>query len=360
MSYLMRQTPESNQNLDPRILVGDAPLDTEPIAPVSVTTLPQLFQHKARTQPENIAYSVQTDNGLQTITYAEADARASSLASRIAALSQHTEGDSAPTVAIWLEKGLDLILAILATTYSGATWLPLDPDVPAERAAVCVVDASVSLIISDTAHADQVKEVQERVASSISAGSRSALEYRTLAQLTSEVQLRVSQGLDAATLAPVPGPRPQDAAYLIYTSGTTGMPKGIAIPHSAALMFSLSEREVLETSPQDIVWNGFSPAFDMFVEEMWITIAGGGHLAIGTRAECRDVPALPAVWAKRGVTLVNAVPTLIGIMNIARSDEGDSLLPPSIRLINLGGEACPPALVKSLARPGLRIINTYG
>ncbi|KAG9727267.1 Non-ribosomal peptide synthetase C-terminal, partial [Aureobasidium melanogenum] len=109
-----------------------------------------------------------------------------------------------------------------------------------------------------------------------------------------------------------------------------------------------------------IVWNGFSPAFDMFVEEMWVTVAGGGHLAIGTRAECRDVPALPAVWAKRGVTVVNAVPTLIGIMNIARSDDGDSLLPSSVRLINLGGEACPPALVKSLAKPGLRIINTYG
>ncbi|KAH0290023.1 Non-ribosomal peptide synthetase C-terminal [Aureobasidium namibiae CBS 147.97] len=360
MAYSMPQTPDNYQTTDSRILIGDAPLDTEPIAPVSVTTLPQLFQHKARTQPESIAYSVQTDNGLQTITYAEADARASSLASCIATLSQRTEDDQAPTVAIWLEKGLDLVLAILATTYSGATWLPLDPDVPAERAAVCVVDASVSLIISDAAHADQVREVQERVASSTSADSISRLQCRTLTQLTLEVQSRVSQGLDASTLAPVLGPRPQDAAYLIYTSGTTGMPKGIAIPHSAALVFSLSEREVLETSPRDTVWNGFSPAFDMFVEEMWVTIAGGGHLAIGTRAECRDVPALPAVWAKRGVTVVNAVPTLIGIMNIARSDAGDSLLPSSIRLINLGGEACPPALVKSLAKPGLRIINTYG
>jgi acyl-CoA synthetase (AMP-forming)/AMP-acid ligase II len=156
----MPRTPDSNQNIDPRILIGDAPLDAEPIAPVSVTTLPQLFQHKARTQSESIAYSVQTDNGLQTITYAEADARASSLATCIAALSQHTEVDSAPTVAIWLEKGLDLILAILATTYSGATWLPLDPDVPAERAAVCVVDASVSLIISDAAHADRRLSVE--------------------------------------------------------------------------------------------------------------------------------------------------------------------------------------------------------
>ncbi|KAH0398506.1 Non-ribosomal peptide synthetase C-terminal, partial [Aureobasidium melanogenum] len=258
---------------------------------------------------------------------------------------------SAPTVAIWLEKGFDLILAILATTYSGATWLPLDPDVPAERAAVCCVDASVSLIISDAAHADQVREVQERVASSPSSAGTPSLQCRTISQLTTEAQSHQS---------PVPGPRPQDAAYLIYTSGTTGMPKGIAIPHSAALMFSLSEREVLETSSNDIVWNGFSPAFDMFVEEMWVTVAGGGHLAIGTRAECRDVPALPAVWAKRGVTVVNAVPTLIGIMNIARSDDGDSLLPSSVRLINLGGEACPPALVKSLAKPGLRIINTYG
>ncbi|CAD0088324.1 unnamed protein product [Aureobasidium mustum] len=355
MPYLIPHPSDNKPKIDSRILIGDAPLDVEPIAPASVTTLPQLFQHKARTQPNSIAYSVQTENGLHTITYAEADAKASSLANCIAALSQHTEDNKAPTVAIWLEKGVDLILAILATTYSGATWLPLDPDVPAERAAVCVVDASVSLIISDATHADQVREVQERVATTNRDTGVPSLQCRTISELSTEAQ---SQQIQNA--APIPGPRPQDAAYLIYTSGTTGMPKGIAIPHSAALMFSLSEREVLETSSSDIVWNGFSPAFDMFVEEMWVTIAGGGHLAIGTRAECRDVPALPAVWAKRGVTVVNAVPTLIGIMNIARSDDGDSLLPSSVRLINLGGEACPPALVKSLAKPGLRIINTYG
>ncbi|KAG9592123.1 Non-ribosomal peptide synthetase C-terminal, partial [Aureobasidium melanogenum] len=147
MSYAMSRLPRRAANIDPRTLIGDAPLDAEPIAPASVTTLPQLFQHKAKIQPDSIAYSVQTDNGLHTITYAEADARASLLATRIAALSRRAEDTKAPTVAIWLEKGFDLILAILATTYSGATWLPLDPDVPAERAAVCCVDASVSLII---------------------------------------------------------------------------------------------------------------------------------------------------------------------------------------------------------------------
>lgn len=343
---------------DCRILTGDAPLDAVPIAPASVTTLPRLFQHQAQRYPESIAFSVQTKDGLESVTYKDADRLASSIAISIAQLCNSTSNDKAPTVAIWLEKGLELILSILSTTYSGATWLPLDPDVPVERAAICMLDASATVIISDDAHADQIRELQGQVNPQLLAAGRPSIHCRTFTDLsieTAEVALSpiIPQSPDF-------GPQPQDAAYLIYTSGTTGTPKGIAIPHSAALTFSLSERQVLKTNREDIVWNGFSPAFDMFVEEMWITIAGGGHLAIGTREECRDVAGLPAIWRNRGVTLVNAVPTLIGIMDITRTDTEGALLPPSVRLINLGGEACPPALVDRLARPGLRIVNTYG
>lgn len=92
----------------------------------------------------------------------------------------------------------------------------------------------------------------------------------------------------------------------------------------------------------------------------WVSIAGGAHLAIGSRSECQDVPGLGGangVWARRGVTLVNAVPTLINIMT---SLDDDCRLPPLIRLLNLGGEACPLALVNRLWSPSLRIVNTYG
>jgi non-ribosomal peptide synthetase component F len=88
-----------------------------------------------------------------------------------------------------------------------------------------------------------------------------------------------------------------------------------------------------------------------------VSIAGGAHLAIGNRSECQDVPSLSLVWAKRGVTLVNAVPTLINIMT---SLDSECRLPQSVRLLNLGGEACPPDLVNRLWSPGLRIFNTYG
>jgi len=91
-----------------------------------------------------------------------------------------------------------------------------------------------------------------------------------------------------------------------------------------------------------------------------VSIAGGAHLAIGNRAECQHIPGLggaAGIWAQRGVTLVNAVPTLINIMT---SLDGEYPLPPSVRLLNLGGEACPPTLVKRLWSSNLRIFNTYG
>ena len=63
------------------------------------------------------------------------------------------------------------------------------------------------------------------------------------------------------------------------------------------------ERSVLETGPEDVVWQGFSPAFDMFVEESWVSIAGGAQLAIGSRGECQNVPGLggsDGIWAGDG------------------------------------------------------------
>jgi len=68
------------------------------------------------------------------MTYLEADSLATSISRSISTLTSASGRNKAPIVAIWLENGLELVLAILATTYSGATWVPLDPDVPVERA----------------------------------------------------------------------------------------------------------------------------------------------------------------------------------------------------------------------------------
>ncbi|CAO1631331.1 unnamed protein product [Jaminaea pallidilutea] len=338
------------------VLRGQPPFDVAPTPPATVTNLPALFNHQARTHPSAIAFSCTVpSNGLTKLSYREAEATSTRIALRLrsitAALSSQPD-QGAPVVAVWLEKGLPLVLSILAVTYSGATWLPFDPDVPAERASVCVADSGATVLLCDDTHLERAGEVQRRAQD-----SAQILEVIPFTQLQKD---GTSERASSEQLDLSQSPRTSDAAYLIYTSGTTGTPKGIAIPHSAALTFALSERSVLGTTLGDVVWNGFSPAFDMFVEEMFVTIAGAAHLAIGTREECRDVPNLPALWAARGVSIVNAVPTLIGIMGIASGGQQATLLPACVRLINLGGEACPPALVGRLQRPGLRIINTYG
>ena len=159
-------------------------------------------------------------------------------------------------IGIWLEKSIELHLAILSATFSGSTWLPFDPDAPSARITACLKDSQAQLIICDRAHLQ--------------------LAYEATNELSNTNVVLIDDIIDSTFSAPTSSnsltrpskPQSHHAAYMIYTSGSTGTPKGIEIPHGAALTFALSERTVLQTDQNDIVWQGFSPAFDMFIEEV--------------------------------------------------------------------------------------------
>lgn len=197
---------------DSRILTGKAPLDTAPQPPSTVSTLPRLFEYRAKERPNDVAFSCQTGNALKQVTYAEADAVAASLAAQLARLypSRDASNDSTPVVAIWLEKGLELILSILATTYSGATWLPFDPDVPVDRAVVCILDAGASVVLCDADHLERARDVERRVRSSTETDGNASLQVREFSGLLAESEAAAASSRPA-------GPGPRDAAYLIYT-----------------------------------------------------------------------------------------------------------------------------------------------
>ena len=140
-------------------------------------------------------------------------------------------------------------------------------------------------------------------------------------------------------------------AYVIYTSGSTGQPKGIVISHRGICHFLRAENELLGIRPDDRVYQGFSVAFDMSFEEIWISYLVGATLWIAPPSLVTDPDQLALTLTRERITVLHAVPTLM------------SLLPetlPTLRLINLGGEACPPTLAERLARPGRKLFNTYG
>jgi non-ribosomal peptide synthetase-like protein len=147
------------------------------------------------------------------------------------------------------------------------------------------------------------------------------------------------------------GATPEDLCYVIYTSGTTGKPKGVEIEHRSACHLVRAEGKLFQVQSSDRVYQGFSVAFDASVEEVWLAFFAGATLVAGTKEMVRSGAALSRMLADAGVTVLSCVPTLLAMM-----DEDV----PTVRLLILGGETCPPDLVKRWWRPGRRVFNTYG
>ncbi len=129
-----------------------------------------------------------------------------------------------------------------------------------------------------------------------------------------------------------------DDAWVIFTSGSTGTPKGVAVTHRNAAAFVDAESRLflqdVPLAPGDRVMAGLSVAFDGRCEEMWLAWRYGGCLVPAPRALVRSgIDVGPWLIANR-VTVVSTVPTLVSLW----PDEALEM----VRLLILGGEACPP------------------
>lgn len=226
---------------------------TDDLTNRNVTTLPELLKKQAERYTNATLFSFQDQTSLSTYSYTQTYETANRLANTLYRHFQTSSSEAQqPVVGVWFEKGIDLHLGIFATTTSGAAWLPFDPDAPASRVTACLQDSKACILLCDEAHYDDAIKAVRPVFDCI---------VLTFDELTREARNDVGEELQMS------GPKGEDTAYMIYTSGSTGTPKGIEISHSAALTFSLSERSVLGTHSNDIVWQGFSPAFDMFVSQ---------------------------------------------------------------------------------------------
>ena len=205
----------------------------------------------------------------------------------------------------------DLYVAILGTLYAGAAYVPVDADDPDERARTVLDGAGACALITD------------------------GLQISWRAEPSGH-----------------PGdPAADDDAWIIFTSGSTGAPKGVAVTHRAAAAFVAAESRLWDVTPEDRVLAGLSVAFDASCEELWLAWANGAALVPAPRALVKTGTELGPWLAARGVTVISTVPTLAALW-----DESDLA---GIRLMILGGEACPDALAWRLAA-GRELWNTYG
>jgi len=256
------------------------------------------------------------------VTYGELDADSDILGSALA------QRGATPglVVGFFLPRGADLLVAQAGIAKSGAVWLPFDADTPLERIKICLESASAVGLVTCREWLPRLKGL------SVPVWAVEAL----LAEKKS---------------VPPRAAKSSDPAYVIYTSGSTGQPKGIVVSHRSICHFLRAENEILGVRADDRVYQGFSVAFDMSFEEIWISYLAGATLWIAPPSLVGDPDLLARTLTRECITVLHAVPTLMSLL---------PEVPPKLRLINLGGEACPPALVQRLVSSSRKIFNTYG
>ncbi|WP_147444808.1 non-ribosomal peptide synthetase [Corallococcus sp. CA053C] len=284
-------------------------------------TIPLLFEAQARKTPEALAVV----SGKQRLTYREVEAKANQLAHRLRKLGVRPE----VRVGLCVERTADVVVGTLGILKAGGAYVPLDPSYPKERLGWLLEDAQGPALV---AHSHLLESLPAFTAQAVCLDHDEALADESTLALPAEVQ-------------------PENVAYLIYTSGSTGRPKGVAVTHRNAVALLTWAQETFDEEETKAVLAATSLNFDLSVFELFAPLVRGGSVVV-----VRDALHLAEEKPNAEVTLINTVPSAMS--QLVRL----GAVPPSVRVVNLAGEALPEALAKQVyGVPTVRkLYNLYG
>jgi amino acid adenylation domain-containing protein len=282
----------------------------------------ELFEQQAATHPTAIALGF----GDEVLTYAELNARANRLAHYL-----RQAGVGAETfVGLYLRRGWESVVGLLAVWKAGGASLPLDPDYPRERIAFMLGDARVPVLLTLGDLAETLPPVDARV---IKLDTDHALFSRE-----SEENPRLV-------------PEADTPAYVIYTSGSTGRPKGVVVTHAGFSNLLLAQRRVYEVGAGERVLQFASLSFDASVAEVGLALCTGASLWLASREELMPGVGLIGLLKRNAITNVTLPPSALSVM-----PEADL---PELRTLIVAGEACPAEAVEQWGK-NRRFVNAYG
>jgi amino acid adenylation domain-containing protein len=275
-------------------------------------------------------------HGKDWLTYRKLNRRSNRLAHRLRGLGVGPD----VLVGIYFDRCPEMIVALLATLKAGGAYVPLDPAYPNERLSFIVEDAGVSVILTQ-------KNLAARFASH---GAK---------VICLDEDLNIS-GLSEAD--PACNVSAENLAYVIYTSGSTGRPKGVMITHGSLTNLTESGLETYALSDTDRMLQFASMSFDTSAEEIFTCLTSGGTLVLRTDDMLTSASVFLASCESLGVTVLD-LPTAYW-HELAENLASDRLkIPPSLRLVIIGGErALPEHAARWFRHVGrnVKLINSYG
>ena len=293
--------------------------------------LHELFEAQAERTPNGVAVVFE---GVR-MTYRELNRRANRLARRLRQLGARPN----QLVAVVLEKGWEQVAAVLAVVKSGAAYVPIDPDLPAERLRHLLEHGQVELALTHTRLDEELSwpEGIER------------LRVETYVPEEGD-----DRGLERAQ-------RPDDLAYVIYTSGSTGVPKGVMLDHRGPVntIVDINERFGVKSNDRVLALSALN--FDLSVYDVFGLLAAGGTIVVPEAAGARDPGYWAELCARERVTIWNSVPALMELLvEHVAYESGDQLR--TLRAVLMSGDWISVTLPDRIARlsPGAAVTSLGG
>ncbi|MEO5346140.1 MAG: amino acid adenylation domain-containing protein [Magnetococcus sp. YQC-9] len=301
--------------------------------PTSFSLLHHAVELWATATPE--AEAIRLDD--QVISYTTLNQRANHLAHYLIARGVGPE----KLVGLLAERSVDMIIALLAILKAGGAYVPLDAEQPPARLGAILQDAGIDLVLAHNALADRVTD-----------------EAIEIVRLDDCDELTIGLSPDN----PKPQPTPDNAAYVIHTSGSTGEPKGVVVEHRAIVRHCLDYAATLGLKRQDRVLQFTALHFDFSVEDIFTSLLTGATLVLRG----------PALWTPaefnrqvktHGITVAGLTPAYLQQLRQAWLANPEEVPTGVLRLLHVGGEALPTALIADIRQSPLGAIeiwNDYG
>lgn len=295
-------------------------------------SLPAMFESRVAKSPESTALVCEN----MVLSYSELNERVN----RLAHLLIDQGIGSEKFVALALPRSMDMVISMLAVLKTGAAYLPIDPDYPAERIKYMFDDAQPVCIISNSAVVSKLPDSNLR---------KIILdESETVERLSNYANTNVEDIKHNEIISPLA------PAYMIYTSGSTGKPKGVVVSMESLNNFLLSMQKQFSLAGQDRLLAVTTIAFDISALEIFLPLISGAGCIIASKEMVQDLRALTKMITQHDITVMQATPTLWHALATSFPEELKGLR------VLVGGEALQSSLATALYELGCEVTNLYG